>query len=161
MDPVTILSLPWLLDSTELISPCLVYFQALTQYMFYLHPSFPLLAISLCLSSLTHWSLISFCISSVQFSSLSLVQPFETPWTAAHQASQSITNSRSLFQLIHRVGDAIQPSHPLSSPYRPAFCLSQNQGLFQWVTSLHQVAKVSEFQFQHQSFQWVFRTEFL
>ena len=62
---------------------------------------------------------------------------------------------------VHQVSDAIQPSHPLSSPFSPAFNLSQHQGLFQWVGSLHQVAKVLEFQFQHQSFQWIFRTDFL
>ena len=60
---------------------------------------------------------------------------------------------------VHRVGDAIQPFHPLSSP-SPAFNLPQHQGLFQWVNS-HQVAKGSEFQLQHQSFQWIFRTDFL
>ena len=60
---------------------------------------------------------------------------------------------------VHWVGDAIQPSHPLSSPSPPAFNLSQHQGLFQWVSSLHQVAKVLEFQLQHQSFQWIFRTD--
>ena len=49
------------------------------------------------------------------------------------------------------------PSHPLSSPSLPTFSLSQHQGLFQWVSSLHQVAKVLEFQLQHQSFQWIFR----
>ena len=47
---------------------------------------------------------------------------------------------------VHRVGDAIQPSHPLSSPSLPIFNLSQHQGLFKWVSSLHQVAKVLEFQ---------------
>ena len=47
------------------------------------------------------------------------------------------------------VGDAIQPSHPLSSPSPPAFSLSQHQGLFKWVSSSHQVAKVLEFQLQH------------
>ena len=52
------------------------------------------------------------------------------------------------------VGDAIQPSHPLSSLFLPAFNISQHWGLFQWVTSSHQVAKVWEFQLQHQSFQW-------
>ena len=57
---------------------------------------------------------------------------------------------------VHWVSDAIQPSHPLSSPSPPAFNLSQHQGLFQWVSSLHQVAKVLEL--QHQSFQWIFRT---
>ena len=57
--------------------------------------------------------------------------------------------------------DAIQPSHPLSSPSSPAFSLSQHQGIFQWVSSLHQVAKVLEFQLQHQSFQWTLRIDFL
>ena len=55
---------------------------------------------------------------------------------------------------VHRVGDAIQPSHPLSSPFPPAPNPSQHQGLFQWVNSSHEVAKVLEFQLQHQSFQW-------
>ena len=61
---------------------------------------------------------------------------------------------------VHRVGDAIQLSHPLSSPSPPAFNLFQNQGLFQWVSSLHQMAKVLELQLQYQSFQWIFRTDF-
>ena len=61
---------------------------------------------------------------------------------------------------VYRVGDTIQPSHPLSSP-SPAFNLSLHQGLFQWVSSSHQVAKVLELQLQHQSFQWIFRTDFL
>ena len=51
---------------------------------------------------------------------------------------------------VHRVGDAIQPSHPLSSPSPPAFILSQHRGLLRWVSS-HQVAKLLEFQLQHQS----------
>ena len=58
---------------------------------------------------------------------------------------------------VHWVGDAIQPSHLLSSPSPPAFNLSQHQGLFQWVSSSHQVAKGLEFQLQHQSFQRIFR----
>ena len=61
---------------------------------------------------------------------------------------------------VHWVGDAIQPSHPLLSPSPPAFNLSQHQGL-QWVSSSHQVARILEFQLQHQSFQWIFRTDFL
>ena len=73
---------------------------------------------------ITLWSLFS----SAQ--SLSRVLLFAVPWTAARQASLSITNSQSLLN-VHRVGDAIQPSHPLSSPSPPAFNLSQNQGLFQ------------------------------
>ena len=62
---------------------------------------------------------------------------------------------------VHWVSKAIQPSYPLppTSPF--AFNLSHHQGLFQWVNSLHQVAKVLELQFQHQSFQWIFRTDFL
>ena len=52
----------------------------------------------------------------------------------------------------HRVGDAIQPSHPLSSPSPPVPNPSQYQGLFQCVNSSHEVAKILEFQLQHQSF---------
>ena len=62
---------------------------------------------------------------------------------------------------IHRIGDAIQPSHPLSSLSSPAFNLSQCQGLFKGVSSLHQVAKVLELQLQNQSLQWIFRNDFL
>ena len=65
------------------------------------------------------------------------------------------------FEQAPGVGDVIQPSHPQSSRFPPAFNLSQHQGLFQWVSSLHQVAKLLEFQLQHQSFQWIFRTDFL
>ena len=62
---------------------------------------------------------------------------------------------------VHWVGDAIQPSHPLSSPFPPALNLSLHEGLFEWVSSPHQVAKVLEFQLQHQSFQWTPRTDLL
>ena len=62
---------------------------------------------------------------------------------------------------VHCVGDAIQPSHPLSSPSPPALNLSQNQGLFKWVRFLHQVTKLLEFQLQPQSFQWTPRTDLL
>ena len=55
---------------------------------------------------------------------------------------------------VHWVGDAKQLSHPLSPPSHPAINLSQHQGLFQWVGSWHQVAKVLELQLQHQFFQW-------
>ena len=61
---------------------------------------------------------------------------------------------------VHWIGDAIQPSHPLSS-HPPALNLSQHQGLFQWVNSSHEVAKVLEFQLQQQSFQWTPRTDLL
>ena len=62
---------------------------------------------------------------------------------------------------VHWVGECIQPSHPLSAPSPHAFNLSQHQGLFKWVSSSHQLAKVLEFQLQYQSFQWIFRTDFL
>ena len=62
---------------------------------------------------------------------------------------------------VHCIGDANRPSHPLSSPSPPTFNLSQLLGLFKWVSSSHQVAKVLEFQLQRQSFQWIFRTNFL
>ena len=58
---------------------------------------------------------------------------------------------------VHWVGDAMQPSHPLLSPFPPTFNISQHQGLFQWVSSSHQVAKLLESQLQHQSFQWTLR----
>ena len=86
--------------------------------------------------------------------SLSCVRLFGTPWTAAHQAFLSITNSQSSPKPMSIESDAIQLSHPLSSPSPPALNLSQHQGLFKWVSSLHPVAKVLEFQLQHQSFQW-------
>ena len=72
-----------------------------------------------------------------------------------HQLLESTQNH------VHWVSDAIQPSHPLLSPCPPALKLSQHQGLFQWVSSLHQVAKVLEFELQHQSFQWTPRTDLL
>ena len=62
---------------------------------------------------------------------------------------------------VHQVGDAIQPSHPLSSLSLPALNLSQHQGLLEWVNSLHEVAKVLGFQLQHQSFQRTPRTDLL
>ena len=61
---------------------------------------------------------------------------------------------------LHWIGDANQPSGPLLST-SPAFNFSQHQDLFQWVSSLNQVIKVLEFQLQPQSFQWIFRVDFL
>ena len=167
--------------------------------------------IGMLLSQTLHLSRLCLNIFSVQFSSVHLLSPvwlFGTPWTAARQASLSITNSLSLpkfmsiesvqlssvsvssvihscptlgnpmsrstpglpihHQLpeftqihVHWVSDAIQSSHPLSSPSPPALNLSQHQGLFKWVSSSHQVAKILEFQLQHQSFQWTPRTDLL
>ena len=62
---------------------------------------------------------------------------------------------------VRSVSDAIQRSHPLSPASPPAFSLSQHQGLFQWVSSSHQVAKIIGVQLQHQSFQWIFKADFL
>ena len=67
-----------------------------------------------------------------------------TPGLPVHHQLPDFTQTH-----VHWVGDAIQPSHPLSSPSPPAFSLSQHQGLFQWVSSSYQVAKVLEFQLQH------------
>ena len=93
---------------------------------------------------------------SVQFSSVAqscptLCDPMNrsTPGLPVHHQLQEFTQTH-----VHWVGDANQQSHPLLSPSPPAHSLSQHQGLFKWVTSLHQVAKVLEFQLQHQSFQW-------
>ena len=87
----------------------------------------------------------SFCCS------VALSYPtFVTSGTAAQQASLSITTSQSLLNLVSIVSDAIRPFHPLSVPSPPGFNLSQHQGLFQWVSSSHQVAKVLELQLQHQ-----------
>ena len=79
-----------------------------------------------------------------------------TPGIPVHHQLPELTQTH-----VHWVSDAIQPSHPLSIPSPPTFNLSQHQGLFKWVSCLHQVAKVLEFQLQHQSFQWIFRTDFL
>ena len=69
------------------------------------------------------------------------------------------THVHHVHRVVHWVDDAIQLSHPLLSTSLPALNLSQHQGLFQWISCSHQVAKVPEL--QHQSFQWIFRTDFL
>ena len=97
--------------------------------------------------------------SSVQsLSHIWLCDPMDcrTPGLPVHHQLPEFTQSH-----VHWVSDAIQPSHPLSSPSSSSFNLSKHQSLFQWISSLHQVAKVLEFQLQHQSFQWTPRTDFL
>ena len=90
-------------------------------------------------------SLVNYQIRPDQ--SLSPVQLFATPWITVHQASLSINQLPEFTQIhVHRVNDAIQPSHPLSSPSPPAPNPSQHQSFFQWVSSSHEVAKVLEFQ---------------
>ena len=111
-----------------------------------------------------YWS-FSFSISpsneSVQFSRSVVsdsLQPHDCsmPGLPVHHQLLEFTQTH-----VHWVGDAIQPSHPLLSPSPPVFNLSQHQGLFKWVSFSHQVARVLELQLQQQSFQWMFRTDFL
>ena len=92
--------------------------------------------------------------SSVTQSHTTLCDPMacRTPGFPVHHQILELAQTH-----VHRVGDAIQPSHPLLSPSPPTFNLSQIQGLFQWVSSSHQVAKVLALQ----SRQWIFRTDFL
>ena len=79
------------------------------------------------------------------------------PMDCSLPGSSVLQISRSLLKLTSIVSHANQPSRTLSSPSPPAFNLSQHQGLFPWVSSFHQVAKVMELQLQHQFFQWIFR----
>ena len=96
--------------------------------------------------------------NSVVQSCLTLCNPMDCsmPGLPVHHQLLEFTQTHVLW-----VSDVIQPAHPLSPPSPPAFNLSQDLGLFKWVRSSHQVAKVLEFQLQHQSFQWIFRTDLL
>ena len=107
---------------------------------------------------LTHYSLVrthetilyrvnpNVQFTSVTQSCLTLCNPMNhsIPGLPVHHQLLEFTHTH-----VHWVGDAIQPSHPLSSCSPPALNLSQNQGLFKWVSSLHQMAKVLESQLQH------------
>ena len=100
----------------------------------------------------------------VQFSSIQSLILSDSLWPHGLQHARFPVHCQLLESTqthVHWVGDAIQPSHSLSSPSPPALNLSQHQGLFEWVSSSHQVAKVLEFQLQHQSFQWTPRTDLL
>ena len=97
---------------------------------------------------------LSFIFNSVQFSSVTQLCPTlcnpmncSMPGLPVHHQLPESTQT-----YVHWVSDAIQPSHPLSSPSPPALNLSQHQGLFKWVSSSYHVAKVLEFQLQYQSF---------
>ena len=153
--------------------------QTLLIYMMFSLSTFSLVANALSVTSkkplpyLSSWGLMPiftskfYCFYLLHFSSvqlLSCVRLFatcdpmnrSTPGLPVHHQFPEFTQTH-----VHWVGDAIQPSHPLSSPYPPALNLSQHQGLFKQVSSSHQVAKVLEFQLQHQSFQWIPRTDIL
>ena len=101
---------------------------------------------------------ISVQFSSVAQSCLTPCDPMDcsTPGLPVHHQLLEFTQTH-----VHWVSDTIQPSHLLLSPSPPTFNLSQHHGLFQGVSSLHQVAKVLVFQLQHHSFQWIFRVDFL
>ena len=93
-----------------------------------------------------HFS-FSIQFSSVTQSCLTLCDPmdYSMPGFPDHHQLPELAQTH-----VHQVGEAIKPSHPLCSPSPPAFNLSQHHGLFQWDRSSHQVAKVFEFQLQHQ-----------
>ena len=117
--------------------------------------------------ALTRWTFVGRVMSLLfnmlsQFSSvqsLSHVRLFATPWTAARQASLSITSSWSLLKLMSI--DSVMPSNHLilCRPLLPPSIFPRIRGF--WVSSSHQVAKLLELRLQHQSFQWIFRTDFL
>ena len=112
----------------------------------------------------TSGSLSSISLRSVQFSSVQLLSRVwlcdpmncSTPGFPVHHLFLELAQT-----YVHWVSEAIQSSHSLSSPSLPAFNLCQHQGLLQWVSSSYPVAKLLEFQLQHQSFQWIFRIDFL
>ena len=123
--------------------------------------------------ALTRWTFVGKVMSRlfnmlsrpghIQFSSAdqscpTLCDPMNcrTPGLPVHHLLLEFTQTH-----VHWVGDAIQRSHPPLSLSPFTFNLSQHQGLFQWVSSSHQVAKVLELQLQRQSFQWIFRVDFL
>ena len=138
---------------------------------FLLQGIFPTQGLNLHLLCLLPWQVgclplspLSLSFSSVRFSSVSqscltLCDPMDgsTPGLPVPHQLQELTQT-----YVRGVGDAIQPSHPLSSPSSPTFNLSQHQGLFKWVSSSHQVGpKYWEFQLQHHSFQWTPRIDIL
>ena len=135
----------------DFIYPCV--------HIFLLVFKIPLLQIMFTLTA----KLLNYQLSDIQFSSVAqscptLCDPMNcsTPGLPVHHKLPGFTQTH-----VYRVGDAIQPSHPLSSPSPPAPNPSQRQCLFQWINSSHEVAKVLELQLQHQSFQWTPRTDLL
>ena len=104
------------------------------------------------------WHPISQSVRSVAQSCPNLCDPMNCsiPGLPVHHQLPEFTQTH-----VHQVSDAIQPSHPQSSPFPPALNSSKHQSLFQWINSSHEVAKVLEFQLQHQSFQWTPRTDLL
>ena len=125
-----------------------------------------------CIEAFINWTIFHYVASSsipknifycsVQFS-CSIVSDSLRPHEPQHARGLPVHHQlpESTQTHVHWVGDATQSSHPLLSPSPPALNLSQCQGLFQWVSSSHQVAELLEFQLQHQSFQWTPMTDLL
>ena len=112
-----------------------------------------------CLSHFLSLKFLRPCqFSSVAQSCLTICDPMSQSIPGFHVHHQLLELAQTH---VHLVGNAIQPSYTLSSPSPPTFNISQHQGLFQWVSSSQQGANTLEFQLQHQSFQWIFRTDFL
>ena len=109
-------------------------------------------------SMLKHIWIFRLFLNSVTQSCQTLRNPMECsiPGLPVHHQLLEFTQTH-----VYWVGDTTQSSHPLLSPSPPTFSLSQYQGLFQWISSSQHVAKVLEFQLQHQPFQLIFRTDFL
>ena len=132
----------------------------------YMFPCFSLnLSNSLCSHEIKRCLLLARTVMTnlVQFSSvaqicLTLCDPMNCSMTGfpVHHQLPEFTQIH-----VHWVGDAVQPSHPLSPPSPPALNRSQHQGLFKWLSPSHQVAKVLDFQLQHQFFQRTPRTDLL
>ena len=147
-------------DFAYFFSFCQVYFKVMFCYLSWILMSICLLRVHL-IMIMKIPSLIQLVFSSVQFS-CSVVS--DSLWR--HGLQHARPPCLSLTPRVYAnsclwVSNAIQPPHPLLSPSPPALNLSQHQGLFKWVSSLHQVAKVLEFQLQHQSFQRIPRTGLL
>ena len=146
--------------------PSLLYTRESILYPNFLRPEFPFQTYHLTEISVCHkfpaeslspefWGLNN-QFSSVAQSCLTLCESMGCSMPGLHHQLPEFTQTH-----LHWVSDTTQPSHPRSSPSPPTFNLSQRQGLFKWVSSSHQVAKVLEFQLQHQSFQWILRIDLL
>ena len=129
-----------------------------TLWTFLLQGIFPTQGLNLCLLCSLYRETMSWVefSHSVVFDSLRPHGLQHRPGLPVHHQLPEFTQTHD-----HWVSDAIQPSHSLSSPSPPTVDLSQHQGIFQWVSSSHQVAKLLEIQLQHQSFQWTLRIDLL
>ena len=108
-----------------------------------------------------------FTFNDIAFSFIccSVAQSYRTLWDPMNCSKPGLPIHHQIPEYtqthVHCVSDVIQSFHSQSAPSPPALIFTKHQGLFQWVSSSHQVAKVLELQFQHQSFQWIFRTDLL